>query len=52
VANVHGDAQVPLPIPNDPSLVGYSLFTQGVWLDACGPLGFAATAGLAIRILP
>ena len=47
-----GAASAPLPIPNDPSLVGTSLFFQWGVLDPVGPLfgSIAASRGLQVAI--
>ena len=43
-----GGARFPLPIPNDPALIGPSLFVQALVLDAGAPLGLAASRGLRV----
>jgi choice-of-anchor B domain-containing protein len=44
-----GRASTPVPVPNDPNLLGQTIHAQCFVQDAGGPLGFTATAGLAIR---
>ena len=47
-----GNAVSPLPIPNNPNLVGYNLFFQWAVLDPAGPfLGdFALSGGLQVQL--
>ena len=46
-----GQATAPVPIPNDPSLSGVTVFTQFFFSDAvCGSAGFVASDGLGITI--
>ncbi len=47
-----GQVNVPLPIPNNPALVGYSLFCQWAVLDPAGPLlgALASSNGLQAQI--
>jgi hypothetical protein len=41
----------PLPIPNQPGLIGATVFGQFVFFDAqCGPQGFSASNGLTIAV--
>ena len=52
-----GAADVPLPLPNTPSLVGQSLYAQFVWIGPttpppCPPLGLSASNALEITIQP
>jgi len=47
-----GSTRVPLPVPNNLALARSPLAAQFAWADACGPSGLAATAGLAVGILP
>jgi poly(3-hydroxybutyrate) depolymerase len=51
-ANPAGLAQVNLPLPNNPALVGKTAYAQGAWADLCGSAGWSASAGLAITLLP
>jgi hypothetical protein len=51
LANARGVAQVPFPIPNSPGVVGFTLYTQFAWLDAC-PTGFSASNALTAIVLP
>ncbi|MBK8979735.1 MAG: hypothetical protein IPM29_27880 [Planctomycetes bacterium] len=52
VAGPRGAVDIPLALPNDPSLHGQQVFVQGVALDAGGPLGGVAalSAGLRLRL--
>lgn len=50
-ANAFGRANLPLPIPRDAALRGFTFFAQAAALQTGGPLaGFALTPGLRIRI--
>lgn len=50
IADAHGELAVPLPIPQDATLVGLTVFSQTLWSDACGPQGLSATQGLRITV--
>lgn len=51
LASAGGDAVQPLPIPGTPSLAGVEWTGQAFVIDPnVGPLGLAATAGIACRI--
>lgn len=41
-----GELALPVAIPNDPALLGFNLYLQGIAADAGHPSGFALTAGL------
>jgi hypothetical protein len=43
-------ARQALPIPNNPGLLGVSLYFQAAALDAGAPAGFTLSAGLGVRI--
>ena len=44
-----GSGAVPLPLPNDPALVGFTLHSQGLVIDPAGGfVGIAATPGLRV----
>jgi hypothetical protein len=50
-------ADLPMPIPRNPGLVGGTVFVQTVWLgptgpSPCPPLGLSASFGLKINIQP
>ena len=47
-----GTATLPVPIPNDPSLVGFETYWQGFVVDGGSPLaiGIAHTCGLAVTV--
>lgn len=47
-----GAVVLPLPIPNDPLLVGGRLFAQGMFLDPSLPSWLVHTHGLGIAICP
>jgi hypothetical protein len=49
-ADAAGTALYPLPVPNQPSLVGVVLYTQVGWLDPCGTQGFSGSRGLAVTV--
>jgi hypothetical protein len=56
-SNGSGASQVPLAIPNNPSLAGFRLFTQFVWFGPtspppCPPLGVSASTALDLTIQP
>jgi hypothetical protein len=56
-SNPIGASEVPLPIPLNPALAGFRLFTQFLWLGPaapppCPPMGFSATNALDITIQP
>jgi hypothetical protein len=51
-ANTLGTAVLPIAIPPDNGLIGSSLAIQRIWLDACGPQGWAASPGLAFVVTP
>ena len=42
----------PLPVPNDASLIGLSVFSQVAVVDGAGQDGLALSAGLEVRIRP
>lgn len=44
-----GTAALPLPIPNNITLLSLTLCNQGVIVDAGGPFGFSATQGLRLN---
>jgi hypothetical protein len=45
-----GSATFPIPLPNDPALIGGMLPGQAVILDASGTVGFALTTAVRIVI--
>lgn len=45
-----GEVTVPLPIPNDPSISGAQLATQGFALSLATPLGLASSNGVRLTI--
>ncbi|MGA1606865.1 MAG: hypothetical protein ACO4CT_07760 [Planctomycetota bacterium] len=45
-----GEATMPLPIPNDPSISGAVLATQGFALSLATPLGLASSNGVRLQI--
>ena len=45
--DLFGQGQVPVPLANNPSLVGVELFMQGFVVDSTIPFGFASTRGLS-----
>jgi hypothetical protein len=50
-------ADLPIPIPSNPGLVGGTIYAQTVWLGAtmpspCPPLGVSASFGLRITVQP
>ncbi len=49
-ADARGTATYPLALPSDPGLDGLHLYAQFVWLDACGPAGLSATAGVDVTL--
>lgn len=49
--DTRGTSHFPLPIPNDPGLVGYSLFAQLLATEPCSG-GFTSSAGLAVVVQP
>ena len=46
-----GHAQTPVPIPMIPSLVGASLYAQGLVINPAGPLAGVADATNGLRVL-
>ncbi len=48
-----GTATLPIPIPNDASLIGFTTYWQGFVLDSGSPslLGVSHTGGLAITVV-
>ncbi len=48
-----GTATLPLPIPNDSSLLGFTTYWQGFIMDGGSPLpiGLTHTGGLAITVV-
>jgi hypothetical protein len=49
-AGAQGDASVPVPIPNDPSLAGVSLYVQWAQPGAANALGLAFSDGAALHV--
>jgi hypothetical protein len=49
-SNAVGAAQIPVPIPNLPALVGLQAFAQFAWLDSCAPGGVSASNALSITV--
>lgn len=47
-----GLASLSTPIPNQPALVGFTFYCQGVFLDPAAVNGVSSTPGLRISILP
>lgn len=50
VADARGLAQVVLPLPVDPELIGAVAVAQGAVLDPGSPAGFALSAGLRVVV--
>ena len=50
-AGPRGIARISIPDPNNPALITGRLFTQFVWVDACGPMGLTAADALEIVLL-
>lgn len=46
-----GEAQHRLPIPDNPGLIGASIYAQSLWLDFCGSNLFSSSAGLRFTIM-
>jgi hypothetical protein len=56
-SNASGVAQIPLPIPSVPGLVGQQAFAQFLWFGPnapppCPPTGLSASNALAITVQP
>ena len=49
-ADARGGSAMPLPIPDDRSLIGLQIFSQSLWVDSCGPQGVSATQGLGVTV--
>jgi len=49
-AGPSGYAEVPLPVPNAPQLIGLEVSLQAGALDATAPLGFALSNGVVARV--
>lgn len=49
-ANAAGEAPVPAPIPNDPSLTGQHVYVQALALDPGGDAGVSASHGLDVGL--
>ncbi|HEX6812684.1 MAG TPA: LamG domain-containing protein, partial [Planctomycetota bacterium] len=47
-----GTAQVALPIPADPLLVGFTLCSQWLWFDGSCPSGFSASNAIVTSLVP
>lgn len=47
-----GTAQVGLPIPADPLLVGFTVCSQWLWFDGSCPGGFSASNALVTGVVP
>ncbi|MCR9248732.1 MAG: beta-propeller fold lactonase family protein [bacterium] len=52
LADAHGGAVAPLPIPPAAAYVGLQLYSQIGWLDPCGPQGISASPGVELTIVP
>lgn len=50
VANSWGNVETLFPLPAQPSLAGFVLAGQGVWLQGCGSSGLVATDGGAVTL--
>jgi hypothetical protein len=50
LANNQGEVRVPLPIPNDRSLAGVTVFSQFLAPSPCAPQGWSASHGLAVTV--
>ena len=50
LADARGELAVPLPIPDDSTLVGLTVFNQLYWVDSCGPQGLSASQGLKVTV--
>jgi hypothetical protein len=51
-AGATGYARLGLPIPSTPSIAGGTLYSQFVFVDACGPSGLVASDALRVVLLP
>ena len=49
-SDAFGYANVRLPLPNDPRLVGAKLYAQFVWASPCGAQGLSASDALEITV--
>lgn len=48
-----GGSVLGLPIPSDPSMIGWTLYAQSFWVDAaCSPAQLSATSGVGFPIQP
>lgn len=45
-----GTAETPFPLPNNPTLVGFQICGQYVWLEACAPGGLTASGAGRITL--
>lgn len=50
LANDWGAWAVGFPLPAQPSLAGFVVATQGIWLETCAPAGFTSTAASTITL--
>ena len=48
-----GRATLPIPIPNDPALAGFTTYWQGFVMDSGSPLpiGVSHTGGLKVTVI-
>ena len=49
-SDTRGELALPLPLPNDSSIVGLTVYSQIAWSDNCTPSRVSATQGLRVRI--
>jgi len=50
--DLFGQYEESVPVPNDPALVGFTVFFQALVVDPGGPQGFSATDGMQLVIVP
>lgn len=50
VSSSWGTAETPFPLPGTPGLAGVQVAGQAIWLEACAPQGFTASAAGVITL--